>query len=397
MVPSDRRRRSTLLPVTLAALALVGTMQIFLRSTAFVPEEPPKLNRARTPPRLAGVKGETMKAGKALQHRWQQGIDTVFLDIDATLEERIAGLRDILLRPGAVAASLRDAIFHVADQGVTRGYPKAFDSLFPKGTLLRSDLEGMLSLVRQVPEVFTDILSSGAIALPAADSVPDTEESLEYARAALTKVLSPQGVNGAVDAAFDGLRRTPKLLQEPEFELVGSFDDFDVRRYPKFTLATRTADGIRPVDGWSSADPFSAMTSHMMKSKQLNMNLYTPMHIRYNIRDMEPLSVSYFVPRGMTVTNRDMQVTQVSERLMAIRQFPGIATVDEVKRQYEALLRSLAERQIYEPHSPGYFSVIQYNPPYTIPWRRRNEIAVEVRYNAANAAVSRRVDDRQFV
>jgi len=60
-------------------------------------------------------------------------------------------------------------------------------------------------------------------------------------------------------------------------------------------------------------------------------------------------------------------------------------------------MESLQQTQIYEPWSPSVFSVIQYNPPYTIPWRRRNEIAVEVTYNAANAAINRRITDRQVM
>lgn len=53
-------------------------------------------------------------------------------------------MREILLSPGAIAATLRDAIWHVADKGLTTGHRRALDMLFPPGTLARSDLEGLL-------------------------------------------------------------------------------------------------------------------------------------------------------------------------------------------------------------------------------------------------------------
>ena len=67
---------------------------------------------------------------------------------------------------------------------------------------------------------------------------------------------------------------------------------------------------------------------------------------------------------------------------MAVRRFTGFVTEGEVARQKDALLSSLGIDgvEVDVPHGrPVPHIVLQYNPPYTVPIVRRNEIAVPVR------------------
>lgn len=306
----------------------------------------------------------------------------------------MAGVRDLFFNPGAVLSSVTDAVSHVADEGLGGGPAKALDAILPPGTLARSDLEGVMALIRQVPEVMGDLYRSGAIAIP--EEAPNADEGFTRVREKLTEALSPEGIASIADSAVDGLRKTPKMLQEPGYEVMSKHKGYEVRRYRRFTLATRTA-GFSPADGLSVANPLSAMTVHLTNSRNMNMTMYAPVLIRYHIRELEPMSVSFMVPPGTKVAEDDMELVQVPERVLAVRQFPGIATSDEVRRQYEMLCASLEETQIFEPYKQGFFAVLQYNPPFTIPWRRRNEIAIEVVHNAANAAINRRIAGRQHV
>ena len=49
-------------------------------------------------------------------------------------------------------------------------------------------------------------------------------------------------------------------------------------------------------------------------------------------------------------------------------------------------LRPLAFARVRPVGDDGEVSVLQYNPPYTVPWRRRNEVAVVVERVAAESA-----------
>ena len=71
-------------------------------------------------------------------------------------------------------------------------------------------------------------------------------------------------------------------------------------------------------------------------------------------------------------------------RLVATKPFGGIVTEEEVARQTKALLEALAaEGSGVAPLDASQVSVLQYNSPFTIPWRRRNEVAVVVEEKSA--------------
>ena len=74
-------------------------------------------------------------------------------------------------------------------------------------------------------------------------------------------------------------------------------------------------------------------------------------------------------------------IEKVPARLVAAKAFAGLVTEEEVARQKTSLLEALAaaeEAAGVVPVDGGEVSVLQYNSPLTLPWRRRNEIAIVV-------------------
>lgn len=66
----------------------------------------------------------------------------------------------------------------------------------------------------------------------------------------------------------------------------------------------------------------------------------------------------------------------VPSEMVATLEFTGFATDGEIARQ-RALLEDalLTDGVMFDNLS---FKVLQYNPPYTLPWHRRNEVALKV-------------------
>jgi len=79
-----------------------------------------------------------------------------------------------------------------------------------------------------------------------------------------------------------------------------------------------------------------------------------------------------------------VKIVDVPPARLAVARFAGFATEGEVLRQKDALLTKLAIDgvEVDVPHGAVVPHVVfQYNPPYTIPIVRRNEIAVPVLRN----------------
>jgi hypothetical protein len=80
-----------------------------------------------------------------------------------------------------------------------------------------------------------------------------------------------------------------------------------------------------------------------------------------------------------------VKIQEIPPATLAVAKFTGFVTEGEVARQKDALLTSLAIDgiEIDVPHGTTVPHVIfQYNPPYTIPILRRNEIGIPVRMSS---------------
>ena len=83
-----------------------------------------------------------------------------------------------------------------------------------------------------------------------------------------------------------------------------------------------------------------------------------------------------------------VQIVDIPPARLAVRRFTGFVTEGEVARQKDALLIELEMDgiELDVPHGAVVPHVIfQYNPPYTIPMVRRNEIAIPVRASTEEA------------
>ncbi len=75
-------------------------------------------------------------------------------------------------------------------------------------------------------------------------------------------------------------------------------------------------------------------------------------------------------------TSEMLTIVDVPREIVAVRDFSGLITEGEIKRQKAKLEHALLAQNI--DYDPATFKVLQYNPPYTLPWMRRNEIAVKL-------------------
>uniref|UniRef100_A0A0G4F6Z0 Uncharacterized protein n=1 Tax=Chromera velia CCMP2878 TaxID=1169474 RepID=A0A0G4F6Z0_9ALVE len=78
----------------------------------------------------------------------------------------------------------------------------------------------------------------------------------------------------------------------------------------------------------------------------------------------------------------DILVQQVPARILAVKEFSGFATPAEVRRQLQLLKEQLPltrRENTWRQEGPeDAYLLFQYNSPLTLPWRRKNEVAVRV-------------------
>ena len=91
--------------------------------------------------------------------------------------------------------------------------------------------------------------------------------------------------------------------------------------------------------------------------------------------------IRFFMPASWTIESlpepidEQVRLVEVPPETVAVLQFTGDRGVDTVDRRTEALLQALAETH-YE--TVGMPVTWLYDPPFTLPFRRRSEVAVPV-------------------
>jgi len=191
---------------------------------------------------------------------------------------------------------------------------------------------------------------------------------------------------------------TPEGLAGPKYSVVSSGRGYEIRDYEGYTVAStsmaKVGESYSMDDLTKGGVAFNALAAYVFGANEdaKIMDMTTPVtttslgEMRFYLKEdgvttlfPEPLSTEDgYNEQGI------VKIIEVPRATLAVARFTGFTTEGEVSRQKDALLSSLAIDSEYEvdvshgaviPHV-----IFQYNPPYTIPMVRRNEIAVPVRH-----------------
>jgi SOUL heme-binding protein len=236
---------------------------------------------------------------------------------------------------------------------------------------------------------------------------------------------------------------TPIGLQATPYTILMTTEDFEIRDYPAYTVATTTMSAAIMNDKEDNDNDYTDPTNSGSGSTSSNSNDFlsstTDQGMAFNTlasylfgandenRVMEmttPVTTTmsgemrFYIPTdGTTTTSRKpppgplsqdasiqdkytydttpskIRIEEIPPARLAVRRFTGFVTNGEIQRQKDALLSALRNYrplpqtnsrikntiEIDTPHGqPVKHVIFQYNPPYTLPVLRRNEIAVPI-------------------
>ncbi len=163
-------------------------------------------------------------------------------------------------------------------------------------------------------------------------------------------------------------------VEEPAYTSLGELDEVELRRYaPSIQARTSLADsgqtnsGFRRLAGYifggNDREMEIAMTAPVEETLEEEPTMAFTMPSEHRMEDLP-------APDDASV-----ELVAVPERTVAVIAFSGWATGGKVADKTEELMTTLKNNGIEASGSP---SLNQYNPPWTPPFMRRNEIMVAV-------------------
>lgn len=212
----------------------------------------------------------------------------------------------------------------------------------------------------------------------------------------IPKRISKQTADFATEAKNVFLE-TPEGLEGPEYTVVAKGDGYEIREYEGYTVASSSMSKVGEKysmdDVAKGGAAFNALAAYLFGANDEGkiMEMTTPVattsvgEMRFYLRKDRMNDGS--IPQPLSKENEfneqgAVKVVDVSPARLAVATFTGFVTEGEVSRQKDQLLSALALDgvEVDTPHGTLVPHVVfQYNPPYTIPIVRRNEIAISVR------------------
>jgi len=330
---------------------------------------------------------------------WQEDLDAL-LDIDTNFESRRNLTKDLLSKVRDISKDVTDA---VRERDINKIAPKKLK--YGKALIGLQDFQKQL-----VSDIIPDVLTKGVPLI--VEEGPKfiqkvTTEGPSIASKKFSKVRELSQDREKLQSKVKDLKReirnlvksTPEGLESPHYDVVQEREYYEIRRYAGYAVCSTPmiekndnsddlGDDMASFDNALEMDPLTLSSSFNTLAKYVfgantdktteeseKLSMTTPVII-------DESSMSFVLPSDLTAetapvpNSESVTLKNVEGGLFATREFTGITTENEINRQRAKLEDSLiADEILYDADS---FQVLNYNPPFTVPWVRRNEVSFRI-------------------
>lgn len=180
-------------------------------------------------------------------------------------------------------------------------------------------------------------------------------------------------------------------VEQPEYKVTATDGAFELREYAQMIAAEATVEGEREaairqgfrliadyIFGANKPNAKIAMTAPVEQQQQQTIAMTAPVTQQ---AEGSKWTVRFIMPKSWTLetlpTPNDQRVSlkPIEARSMAVLQFSGRATDAAIAARTDELKKAIAARSLKPAAEPV---LAFYNPPWTLPMFRRNEVMIEV-------------------
>lgn len=181
------------------------------------------------------------------------------------------------------------------------------------------------------------------------------------------------------------LERTPKL-ETPKYQVIFEDPDgvYEIRRYSAYSVVETDRAEDQPGSGNRQFFKLANYIFGKANEKEEKMAMTTPVQT-----DAKTGAMSFIMPstywgadqlQAAPAPKADAGVRLVLRpaETVAVTVFGGYARAAAVAERKQALLEALGRAESLEVPDQTATRLMQYNDPFTVPWKRRNEVSVPV-------------------
>lgn len=185
-----------------------------------------------------------------------------------------------------------------------------------------------------------------------------------------------------------------QAVEEPQWRLVFEDGPFQIRDYAPTVVAETRVSGERSgainqgfrrlaryIFGANEPNREIAMTAPVAQRADSGERIAMTAPVAQTASG-EDWIVTFYMPPGSQLADMpapldaSVRLREEPARRLAVLRFSGLATSNNLQRHADELMRRLGARG---ETALGEVSYAFYNPPWTLPWARRNEVMIALR------------------
>ncbi|KAM1306057.1 hypothetical protein FF1_008562 [Malus domestica] len=191
-------------------------------------------------------------------------------------------------------------------------------------------------------------------------------------------------------------------LETVKFKVLSKRDQYEIREIEPYIIAETTMPGNTGFDFNGASQSFNVLAEYLFgkNTTKEKMEMTTPVYTRKvqsdgekmemttpvitkRLGDQDKWQMSFVIPSkyGANVPlpkDPSVRIEEVPRKVVAVVAFSGFVTNEEVKKRESKLREALKNDGRFQVKEGTSVEVAQYNPPFTLPFQRRNEISLEV-------------------
>ncbi len=169
---------------------------------------------------------------------------------------------------------------------------------------------------------------------------------------------------------------TSKNIETPKYKVIKTYDEVEVRLYPKMVVAkTNLADKSFDDQG---SNGFRTIAGYIFGGNEKNEKIAMTAPVVMNMGDSA--SMYFVMPKSYdkaelpTPNSKNVQIVEVAEKTLAVISYGGFSSDEKIEKHRKQLEIILKKNKI---QTKGAYMNMGYNAPWDI-INRKNEVAIEV-------------------
>jgi hypothetical protein len=166
------------------------------------------------------------------------------------------------------------------------------------------------------------------------------------------------------------------MVETPKYTISKKEDGIEIRKYPAMLLASVSVKHKADEEN----EAFKVLADYIFGKnvKKENIGMTAPV---ITFSDEKELTMSFIMPSRYTkktlpkAKSSDIELREKPAKTLAVLKFSGSVNEEKLKKMKDLLLDGLIQNKIIIKGQPF---LMRYNSPWTLPFLRRNEVAIEV-------------------